>query len=147
MTYENYIKAKLADYAIVEGYRYGGTDCALAVAQVIANRVNAGWHGGDWRKVLIDAPNKVGTTYEVPFDYDTRELAFRQIVSQIDDIYHGTADDSNVNVETDSGPGTTVSLYYCVLHNVTSEWFKNNIIKDIKNHPRIAVVGQLTFFG
>jgi hypothetical protein len=145
VTYENYIKAKLADLAVEDGYRYGGTDCALAVAQVIANRVEAGWQGGDWRKVILDAPSKRGTNYKEPFEYDTRETAFRQIITQIDDVYHRIADASGVNLEDESG--TTPSLYYCVLHNVTSEWFKESVLGDLKNHPRLAVVGQLTFFA
>jgi hypothetical protein len=145
MTYENYIKAKLADFAVEEGYRYGGTDCALAVAQVIANRVEAGWNGGDWRKVIAEAPYVRGTTYEKPFEYDTREAAFRQIINQIDDIYHGIADGSGIVGMQDNKEVS--ALYYCVLHNVTSEWFRAHILGDIKHHPRIATVGQLTFFG
>lgn len=145
MTYENYIKGMLATFSVEEAYRYGGSDCALAVAQVIANRVSAGWHGGDWRRVILDAPNHRGTIYAEPFEYDTREGAFRQIISQIDDVYYGTADTSNVNVESEQG--TVPALYYCVLHNVNNEKFKESILNDQKNHPRIAVVGQLTFFG
>lgn len=145
MTYENYIKGMLATFAVEEAYRYGGSDCPLAVAQVIANRVNAGWNGGDWRRVLLDAPNKRGTIYEEPFEYDTRESAFRQIISIIDDVYYGIADSSNVNVEGESG--TVPALYYCVLHNVNNDWFKTSILNDQTNHPRVAVVGQLTFFA
>jgi hypothetical protein len=141
MTYENYIKAKLADLAIEEGYRYGGTDCALAVAQVIANRVNAGWGGGDWRKVIADAPNYRGTEYAKPFEYETREAGFRDILVHIDDVYHGIADDTSVNV------GDNRALYYCVLHDVNRAWFKNEILGELDDHPRIAVVGQLTFFA
>lgn len=145
MTYENYIKGMLATFAVEEGYRYGGTDCSMAVAQVIANRVAAGWFGGDWRKVILDAPNMRGTTYAQPFQYDTRETAFRQIITLIDDVYHGVADSSSVNLVDENG--TIPALYYCVLHNVTSEWFRQRILNDLENHPRIAVVGQLTFFA
>ena len=145
MTYENYIKGMLATFAVEEAYRYGGTDCPLAVAQVLANRVTAGWHGGDWRKVILDAPSKRGTCYAQPFEYDTRESAFRQIITLIDDVYYGMADSSNVNV--DGEEGVVPALYYCVLHNVTSEWFRQSILGDLTNHPRIAVVGQLTFFA
>lgn len=145
MTYENYIKGMLATFAVEEAYRYGGADCPLAVAQVMANRVKAGWFGGDWRKVILDAPKVRGTLYRDRFEYDTRESAFRQIITAIDDVYHGIADNSSVNVESENG--TVPALYYCVLHNVTSEWFKTNVLGDLENHPRIAVVGQLTFFA
>jgi hypothetical protein len=145
MTYENYIMALLANFAVEEGYRYGGTDCALAIAQVIANRVTEGWFGGDWRRVIEDAPSKRGTVHEKRFEYDTREPAFRQIISQIDDIYYGTANADGVNIR--SIKGVVKSLYYCQLNNVTNLWFQQNILSDMKNHPRLAVVGQLYFFG
>jgi len=145
VTYENYIKGMLATYAVEEAYRYGGVDCPLAVAQVLANRVKAGWFGGDWRKVILHAPEVRGTSYKTPFEYDTRESGFRQIITLIDDVYHGIADTSGVNIENENG--STPALYYCVLHHVTNEWFRSNILQDLANHPRIAVVGQLTFFA
>lgn len=145
MTYENFIMAALAKFALDEGYRFGGTDCTLAVAQIIANRVEAGWFGGDWIKVIEDAPNVRGTIHTEPFKYSTRETPFRQAIAQIDDVYHGTADDTNVNHTTSEG--ITRALYYCQLHNVNSDWFKKNVLGDLEHHPRMATVGQLTFFG
>ena len=41
MTYESYIKGKLVDFALGEAYHQGGYESMLAVAQVLANRVNA----------------------------------------------------------------------------------------------------------
>jgi hypothetical protein len=145
VTYENYIKGKLASFAAEEGMRYGGANCALAVAQVIANRVEQGWHGGDWLKVIVDAPKYRGTVYDTPFDVDPRDMTFRQILAGVEDVYHHIADDSNVNVTDDRG--RMPSLYYCELHNVNVDWFKENILDEIDSHPRIAKVGELTFFA
>lgn len=144
MTYENYIKAKLVDAACDAAYHYGDFESVMAVAQVIANRVGAGWHGGDWKQVIDDAEKLAGTEPPSP-RINPRDLFFRRILSQIDDIYYGTADDSAVNVESETGIVT--ALYYAELHNITNDWFRNNITSDLENHPRIATVGQLTFFG
>lgn len=145
MTFENYIKGMLAAFVAREGMRYGGPNCALAIAQVLANRVNEGWQGGDWLKVIDDAPKYRGTYYPEPFIVDPRDATFRQILGGVEDIYHHTADDSNVNITDDRG--NLVALYYCELHNVNLPWFKEHILNDRENHPRIAKVGELTMFA
>jgi hypothetical protein len=144
MTYENYIKAKLVDVACNAAYHYGDFESVMAIAQVMANRVNAGWHGGDWKGVIDDAEKLAGTD-QTPPKLNPRDLLFRRILSQIDDIYYGTADDSGVNVDSENG--ITPALYYAELHNITNDWFRDNITSDLANHPRLATVGQLTFFG
>lgn len=140
MTYESYIKARLVDFIVAEAYNNGGVEPMLAVAQVLANRVNAGWQGGDWLRVINSAPEYRGTI-QLDTGFDPKGGNFREIIRRVDEVYHGTADDSNVN--NDSGK----SLYYAELHNINREWFVEHITSDQENHPRIASVGQLTFFG
>jgi hypothetical protein len=142
MTYENYIKAKLVDLAVREAYHMGGTASMCAVAQVIANRVRSGW--GEWNHVINTAPKFTGTATAMP-DFDPKDLTFRQFLTMVDDIYHGTADDTNVNIEDDRG--ALVSLYYAELHNIDNDWFRKEIAGNYDRHPRLAVVGQLTLFG
>jgi hypothetical protein len=142
MTFESYVKARLMDLVIEDGYSSGGVEAMLAVAQVIKNRVDAGWKGGDWLRVIEDAPEHRGTLQpSVQLHLDPRDGNFRELLRRIDDVYHGTADDTNVN--NDSGK----SLYYAELHNVNRDWFTEHITSDLESHPRLASVGQLTFFG
>jgi hypothetical protein len=141
MTYENYIKAQLVRFAVDEAYHMGGVEPVLAVAQTIKNRVDAGWCGGDWLKVLETAYDYVGTLHNSP-RVDTRDLTFRRILQSIDDLYHGIADDSNVNNDQDQK-----ALYYAELHNINRPWFQKNILNDRDNHPMIAKVGQFNFFA
>jgi hypothetical protein len=143
MTYENYIKGKLVQFAVREAYHYGGWDCMAAVAQVIANRVQAGW--GEWSQVIDAAPDFVGTLTEPPLKIDPRSLAFRKMLMLVDDIYHGVADDSNINITDDRGELT--SLYYCNLNELNRPWFQEHILDDLRAHPRIATVGPLSFFA
>lgn len=140
MTYESYIKARLVDFIVTEGANSGGVEAMLAVAQVLANRVNAGWQGGDWLRVIHTAPDYRGTI-QIYGSIDPKDGNFRELLRRVDDVYHGTADDENVN--NDSGK----SLYYAELHNINREWFTEHITSDLESHPRIASVGQLTFFG
>jgi hypothetical protein len=141
MTYESYIKARLVDLAVEEAFNSGGVEAMLAVAQVLKNRVDAGWQGGDWRRVIWNAPIYRGTIQPTNFDVDPRDGNFRDLMSRIDDVYHGTADDTNVN------NGSGKSLYYAELHNINRPWFREHILDDLESHPRLASVGQLTFFG
>jgi hypothetical protein len=142
MTYENYIKGKMVDFAITEAYHHGGWDGMCAVAQVLANRVQAGW--GEWKQVIDTAGDYRGTVNDPP-KLEPRDTAFRKMLVLIDDIYHGTADDSNVNVEDEDG--VKVSLYYADLNNLNRGWFRENITAHLDEHPRLATVGPLTFFG
>jgi hypothetical protein len=142
VTFESYVKSRLMDFVIEEAASSGGVEAMLAVAQVLANRVQAGWQGGDWLRVIDSAKDYRGT--EQPRNYvplDPRDGSFRELMRRVDDVYHGTADDTNVN--NDSGK----SLYYAELHNINREWFKEQVLSDLEAHPRLAMVGQLTFFG
>lgn len=141
MTYENYIKAKLVDFVVAEAYNCGGVETMLAVAQVIANRVHAGWQGGDWLRVIEAGDHYRGTEQNPVMGLDPRDGNFRELLRRIDDVYHGTADDSNVN--NDSGE----SLFYAELHNINRPWFTETILENLDSHPRLASVGLMTFFG
>lgn len=142
MTFESYVKGRLMDFVIDEAYNSGGVEPMLAVAQVLANRVKAGWQGGDWLRVIDSAPDYRGTVQPGVFTrIDPREGNFRELMRRVDDVYHGIADDTNVN--NDSGS----SLYYAELHNINRDWFTDHILSDLESHPRLATVGQLTFFG
>jgi hypothetical protein len=142
MTWENYIKARLIDLIRLEAAHHGGHAPMLAIAQVIANRVHAGWEGGDWMKVIENAPNYIGTVNRRTLVTSSRDPDFRELLRKIEDIYFETADSSNVNTEEGG-----ISLYYAELHKIDRPWFKEQILSDPASHPRLAQVGQITFFG
>jgi hypothetical protein len=144
VTYENYIKARLVDFVAAEAYTSGGIETMLAVAQVLANRVAEGWQGGDWLKVISNAGQHRGTI-QPEYQIDPRDGNFRELLRRIDEVYHGIADDSGVNIQTQDGKA--VSLYYAELHNINRDWFTEHITDEPASHPRLATVGQLTFFG
>jgi hypothetical protein len=144
VTYESYIKGKLVDFIVGEAYHHGGSDTMLAVAQVLANRVAAGWNGSDWLRVIENAHAFRGTVWPAE-DRPTpnvKDGGFRELLRRIDDVYYGTADASSVNNEQGQK-----ALYYAELHNLNRAWFQENILNDLDSHPRIATVGQMTFFA
>jgi hypothetical protein len=143
VTYENYIKGRMVQFAVAEAYHVGGWDAMCAVAQVLANRVKNGW--GEWYDVLDRAGDYRGTVNDPP-KVDPRAAEFRRMLTMIDDIYHGLADDTNVNVEDDRG-GKTMALYYADLNNLNRAWFRENVLSNLVEHPRLATVGPLTFFA
>jgi hypothetical protein len=133
---DTFIKGKLADFCLREGIVSGGSDKMLAVAHVLRNRVDAGWYGGDWLLVLQAAELSRYT----PFPETCRVMTLREahakvFLPQVDDVYHGSAEDE-----------TNGALYYADLHDVTSEYFKETIAQDRKNHPLVATIGLTSFF-
>jgi hypothetical protein len=135
MTPDNYIKARLATFAHDEAQHHGGIDCMLAVAFVVRNRVRAGWRGGNWMEV-IESHDEVAATIYQHSAPDLRNINFRLLLAQVDDIYSGLAPDRY----------TEGALYYCELNHVERQWFKDNVLKDLQTHERCATVGNISFF-
>lgn len=141
MTYENYIKAQLVHYCVNEGWD-GSIETPLAIAQTLKNRVDEGWGGGDWMKVIEAAPDYSGNSKKNRPAIEPRDLIFRSILQQIDEVYYGTSFENYVN--DDQGQK---ALYFAELHTLDRDWFKQNIVSDPENHPMIAKVGQINFFA
>lgn len=137
MTADNYIKGRLAAFCIDEGFAHGGLYNMVAVAHVLKNRVEAGWFGGDWMRVLEAAPSQRGTLRDIAREVDLRDGSIRLLFQAIDDIYSGTIEDNL----------TAGALFYADLHNLTNPEFKANVLQNPESHPRIATVGLTAFFG
>jgi hypothetical protein len=136
MTPDVFIKGQLAALAIREGALHGGVNNIVAVAMVMRNRANAGWYGGEWMEILQNATERAGTRSYASGAINLRDPSVRQFLQRIDDIYDGSED-----VDLSAG-----ALFYCELHRVDGEWFKQNILKNREDHPMVATVGPVTFF-
>lgn len=144
MNAETYIKAQLAELAILEGARHGAVHNMVAVAMVMRNRVNAGWYGGEWMDVISQAADRAGTTYQADEiqerpgtpQINLRNAAVRQLLQRIDDIYDGSEDEDP----------TDGALFYCELNRVDREWFKANVLRDREEHPLVYTCGPVAFF-
>jgi hypothetical protein len=149
MTFDNYVKGQLLGLAIREGARHGGVNNTLAIAQVIANRVRAGWHGGDWLKVISDAPRVSGTIYDGFAEIDPRDVNFRLALQKMDDVYAGGIANeamTALSVRRDPEKPRIQALYYGELDHINNVWF-TSILRNPAAHPRITNIGPVTFFG
>lgn len=149
MTAEQMIQAKLVIFAYEEAGWTGSLQCMLAVACVLKNRVDAGW--GEWMDVLedtgrVDAIDKFDAS-----EYDRRppkmDLAddnLRDLMAEVDDIYHGIFVDELTKQENPMG-GEATCLYYCFVERPIRDWFAKHIIQS-PEHPRVAQVGQMMLY-
>jgi hypothetical protein len=137
MNADTFIKAKLADFCIEERWMQGDAVDMESIAFVIRNRVQAGWAGGDWVRVLEKSIDLRGNVPARVAGLDLQRQDIRDFLSAIDSIYDGSAEDGSTNG----------ALYYCNLHNLTNLWLRDNIVRDHQNHPRVATVGTTAFFG
>lgn len=139
MTDENFIKGQLVGVAVREALRHGGYELPLAIAQVMANRVRAGWYGGDWLRVLIGAAAVAGNPAQDMAPFNRKDLVFRTILHRIDDVYNGVAEDRITNG----------ALYYCELAAPIRPWFQETIISypGREDHPITASFFPITFFA
>jgi hypothetical protein len=144
MTFENFIKARLVSFVLDETVSDPSIISQLAVAQCLANRVNAGWCGSDWLSVIDSAHEVSGTVYENRATINMRDIQFRDLLRRIDDVYYGSAESM---IGVDNGEGETVEpLYYCVGNNINRQWFTDNILSFPDAHRMVAKVGALMFF-
>jgi hypothetical protein len=134
---DTYIKGQLAAFCIEERWQNGDVMDMTAIAFVIRNRVNAGWHGGDWVRVLERSAELRGTVAAKPRGLDLQLYSIRKFLGAIDDIYDGSAEDDLTNE----------AFYYCELHQLTNLWLRDKIVRDPTNHPRVATVGTTALFG
>lgn len=135
MTAEQFIKAQLAALAHREAAHLGGIDNMAAVVFVMRNRQRAGWFGGDWMAIIQNTAAASAVIYPESAP-NLRDVNFRLLLQMIDDIYSGMAPDRM----------TMGALYYCELNRVENAWFRDNVVRDPENHPRVANVGQVAFF-
>ena len=133
MTLDTYVRAQMARFAIEEGFELGGVNNMLAVAQVLRNRVFAGW--GDWLEVVTHAAEKRANLY-APHMPNIRSNNVRVLLNRIDDIYtRAQADDM-----------TGGALFYVDPAQPFAEWFQKEVLDRPDDHPRCAHIGMIWFF-
>ena len=113
--------------------------------ECLSFRVKAGWHGGDWLRIIEDAPRVAGTIHPKRPTVDPRNFAFRELLRRVDEIYYDNKKDTIA--VTDLEGEKSYALFYCEGNNVNNEWFKENVLSDPEAHPYMCKVGTLMFFG
>jgi hypothetical protein len=124
------------------------------VAHIVSNRVSAGWEGGDWLKIIANAPiHSSSNVADMDFTsyVDVWSPDFRWLYAEVEKIYSGEKKD-DITVSADprkvGGNGRPQpGLFYANLNNISRQWFKDNIVGQREQHPILASAGTITFFG
>jgi len=136
------IQAKLVIFAYQEAGWTGSLQCMLAVACVLKNRVDAGW--GEWMDVLEDTHRVEANEIDLQVNMDLADDNLRDLMAEVDDIYHGIFVDELTKPENPMG-GEATCLYYCFVERPIRDWFAKHIIQS-PEHPRVAQVGQMMLY-
>jgi hypothetical protein len=157
---------QLALFAWREGQRLSpGCRAAMkGIAHVISNRVQRGWHNGDWLKVLEFVPATSSdqiAVMEWRSQPDPESSDFREILNCCDRIT-GFQEPDDVTVSADvagaaivgpeQAPAQLRGLYYAYIDQLRGvvpmrDWFKTNILSQPQAHPRTASAGNVQFFS
>jgi hypothetical protein len=156
MTGAEFLAAELARIAYIDGHEEG-LKGMLAVAFTIRNRVNMGWMGSDWQKVLNSHTKwRAYNSIDVENVPDPRNFAFQNLLQEITGVFYGYKDD-DVTVLKDpmgaaptigvSAPHREIALYYGRIDKIDREWFIENISRNTEQHRVVAQVGLLHFWS
>lgn len=102
------------------------------IMSVIANRVRHGW--GTWLEVIDRVPT-FSAQLEQPTGTPTIwEPLFVRLLHEVEGIYDNTRDHAKG------------ALYWADLRRVDNPWFKEKILGNLEEHPRIGDMNTLTLF-
>jgi hypothetical protein len=139
MTAEQFTKAAL----LLASWRMAPTkelQTLKLMALVLRNRVKAGWHGGDWLKVIERAGDASAYVLPAMVDESYPELgdpSVQRFLWEVDKVYEGTAEDKI------TGGG----LWWCELNKVDRSWFLENICRKPDQHPRVSQAVNITLYA
>lgn len=102
------------------------------IMSVLSNRVRHGW--GGWLETL-DRISQFSAQLELPTGTPSLwEPQFERLLHEVETIYDGTRDHAKG------------ALYWADLRRVDNPWFKEKIIGNPEDHPRIGDMNTLTLF-
>lgn len=140
MTADDYVKSLLA-IVIWRESRGDGVDAMRAVAHVIANRVKDYWKdkatAWDWITVITSANQFSSMTIRG----DSQTVLWPPLVTDWPNSHFDIAERVYRGQDLDNTAG---ALFYANEANITSGWYKTNII-DSGKHPVLITIGKQTF--
>lgn len=121
----SYTEGQIATIAWLDGLT-SGLPGMVGIAQVVRNRVLAGWHSGDWVAVVWNMIRSRERFWGEP--PDVRDPVFQKLMTAVSNVYAGTLADKL----------TGGALYYLVGD-------ESHLLLPVLAQ-RIAQVGQLMFY-
>lgn len=130
---DDFLKSLLALTAWQHGREYGGYLPTCMIMGCIANRVRLGW--GSWMEMIERVP-AYSAIMNMPTGYPSIwDVNFVRILNEVEGIYGGSANDMSKG-----------ALYWADLRHIENPWFKEKILGNLEQHPRIADCNSLVLF-
>lgn len=115
------------------GCEYGGHLAACMIMSCIANRVRLGW--GSWLEVLDRIP-QYSAQNEIPTGTPSIwEPNFVRLLHEVEGIFDGSGQDYSKG-----------AVYWADLRRVERDWFKDKILSQPEQHPRVVDMNSLALF-
>lgn len=130
---DDYQKAQLVTVGWRWGKEYGGHDAACMIMSVIGNRVRSGW--GSWLEVIDHIPKFSAQTEQPTGTPTIWEPVFIRLLHEVEGIYDGSIKDVSKGAK-----------YWADLRRVDNPWFREKILGNLIEHPRIGDMNTLTLF-
>lgn len=128
-----FVKGQLVLYSWRYAHEYGGPKPAQMVMSALANRVKCGQ--GSWLEVIDRIP-KYSAEHRQPEGFPSIwDQTLVRLLHEVEAVYDSSGKDL-----------TDGALFWCDLRRVETEWFRNTILGNPMQHPRVADFGSLTFF-
>ena len=157
MTLTDAQRAYLVAFAFREAGEGASLEAMKAICYVLRNRVRAGWHDGNWIRVIERAPEHAAHAPGPHVELKPESREFQMLLRQIDDVYYQqNADDWTAQNPTSDGTQMLSleeslceknhpRLFWFFVNRPLRPWFKENIIGDKKNHKRTTTLGTMIF--
>lgn len=150
MTFPDVQRAMLAVFAAREVGPRGSLEEMRAVACCIRERVKAGWYE-NWLLTMENADETAAHPWNLSVKLDPDNRSFQRMLSDVDDIYYSqnrhaleSTDEESFSLE-DSIAELKLK-YWCFTNRPMTQWFRDNIARDPKNHPMRAQMGLMMFY-
>ncbi len=129
---DDYQKAQLVTIGWRHGKEYGGHLSACLIMSVLANRVRVGW--GNWLEVLDRIPT-FSAELEMPTGTPSIwEANFVRLLHEVEAIFDGSQDYSKG------------ALYWCDTRRIETPFFRDKILGNLEEHPRVLEMNTLALF-
>jgi hypothetical protein len=162
MDAKSLVVSTLSLYSYREGNRLapGSRDAMMGIAFVIANRVKAGWHDGDWLKALSQAPRHSASESQDMLTHDMPDIwdqTWRWLVGNVEKMYDGNLNDNWTLTPSREAVAANIpggernyqqrpSFFYANLNMPIRPWFLEKIIRST-DHPRTVEIPPVVFFN
>lgn len=114
------------------GHTYGGHLPACLIMSCIATRVRAGW--GNWLDVIDNIPKYSATLEQPTGTPQIWEPQFVRLLHEVGPIFDGSQDYAKG------------AMYWCDTRYIETPFFKEKILGQLDQHPRIGEMGSLCLF-